>query len=100
MNARFLDHDYFTDIITFPLDEQLGVVNAECYLSVDRIRDNAKVNGCTFASELRRVMAHGLLHLIGEDDKTPEAEKSMRIAEEKALGKWLFHVERNNQQTK
>lgn len=96
MNNQFLQHDYYTDIITFPLGDTQFVVNAECYLSVDRIRDNAKANGTTFVSELRRVMAHGLLHLIGEDDKTPEADKAMRKAESIALEKWLFHVEQNN----
>lgn len=100
MNNKYLQHDYFTDIITFPLVSETGLVNAECYLSVDRIKDNAKANGCTFAVELRRVMVHGLLHLIGEDDKSQESQRNMRLAEEKALTNWLFHVERNDHKTK
>lgn len=99
MNKQFLDHDYYTDIITFPLASDGKIINAECYLSIDRIRDNAKANGFTFANELRRVMAHGLLHLIGEDDKSVESEARMRKAEEIALSRWLFHVERKDHKT-
>jgi len=97
MNKKFLDHDFYTDIITFPLEVNKNRVYAECYMSIDRIKDNAKSNALTFADELRRVMVHGLLHLIGEDDKGAEAERRMRKAEEMALKSWVFHVERSNQ---
>lgn len=97
LNKRFLNHDYYTDIITFPLAKDQANVNAECYLSVDRIRENAHLNEVTFATELRRVMVHGLLHLIGEDDKHEEAAAKMRAAEGEALISWLFHVEQGKQ---
>ena len=95
MNKEYLNHDYFTDVITFPLVDAGNVVVAECYVSVDRIKENAIENGVTFVSELLRVMAHGLLHLTGEDDKDPKAETQMRSAEENALQLWLFHVEQS-----
>lgn len=97
MNKQYLNHDYYTDIITFPLATVERRVNAECYLSTHRIKDNARQNGVTFAAELRRVMAHGLLHLVGEDDKDELSAASMRDAEAEALLNWLFHVERNKQ---
>ncbi|MBA4302919.1 MAG: rRNA maturation RNase YbeY [Sphingobacteriaceae bacterium] len=100
MNKRFLNHDYYTDIITFPLAEDQAKVNAECYLSVDRIRENAHQNEVTFATELRRVMVHGLLHLIGEDDKSEDTAAKMRAAEGEALIRWLFHVEQDKQKIK
>ncbi len=93
MNKQYLQHDYYTDIITFPTLDQTDKISGECYISVDRVKDNASEIGVTFAQELRRVMAHGLLHLMGEDDKSVEDVKSMRQAEEDALLSWLFHVE-------
>lgn len=94
MNKDYLQHDYYTDIITFPLDDSSEEVNGECYISVDRVRDNAKENGVTFAAELRRVMVHGLLHLMGQNDKSEEESAQMRIAEDSSLRLWAFHVER------
>ena len=93
MNKQYLQHDYYTDIITFPIQDETDKISGECYISVDRVKDNASEIGVTFAQELRRVMAHGLLHLMGEDDKRVEDAKSMRQAEEDALLSWLFHVE-------
>lgn len=98
MNKDYLQHDYYTDIITFPLDEIHNVVNGEGYISVDRVRENGKENGVTFASELKRVMVHGLLHLMGENDKSSEEEAKMRLAENEALNQWVFHVERQSNQ--
>jgi len=96
MNKEYLQHDYYTDIITFPLDGVSNEVNGECYISVDRVRDNAKENGVTFAAELRRVMVHGLLHLMGQNDKSHAESKQMRSAEDAALRQWAFHVERSS----
>lgn len=93
MNRSFLKHDYYTDIITFPIDNILLEVNAECYVSVDRVRENAVKIGVTFEEELNRVMAHGLLHLIGYGDKSNEQEAEMRKQENDALLQWAFHVE-------
>lgn len=96
MNKDYLQHDYYTDIITFSLDDVVGQVHGECYISVDRVRDNAKENDVTFAAELRRVMVHGLLHLMGEKDKSIEESAQMRLAEDAALKLWAFHVERTS----
>jgi rRNA maturation RNase YbeY len=85
MNKQFLDHDTLTDIITFPGDRNPNGLTGEIYISIDRVRDNAKAYKQTMKDELDRVMAHGLLHLCGFKDKSPKDEKSMRHQEEKAL---------------
>lgn len=85
LNIELLDHDFYTDIIT--LDFVVGnVISGEMYVSYDRIKDNAKEfgNGVVF-DELCRVMVHGLLHLVGFNDKTEEQEKEMRAEETKNL---------------
>ncbi len=85
MNVDLLGHDFYTDIITFPLNECETILSAEFHISVDRIRENA-VSLCTdFKDELHRVMAHGVLHLIGFDDLCDEDEMQMRKEEEKCL---------------
>ena len=85
INRNFLQHDYFTDIITFDLSEKKGELCSEIYVSIPRVKENAKEFGVTFQEELYRVMAHGVLHLCGLKDKTPQQEKKMREAEDKAL---------------
>lgn len=69
INRNALNHDYYTDIITFPLHEKGRPVEAEIYVSLDRIRDNAIANNATFKNELVRVISHGALHLCGYKDK-------------------------------
>lgn len=85
MNVELLGHDFYTDIITFPLNECESVLSAEFHISVDRIRDNAIMFGRSFKDELHRVMAHGVLHLIGFDDLTEDDEKEMRKQEDICL---------------
>ncbi len=80
INRQFLQHDYYTDIITFELSES-GPVEAEVYISIDRVRDNAKNLGFSFKSELHRVIFHGVLHLCGYGDKDPEQEEKIRKME-------------------
>ncbi len=92
INKTHLNHDYYTDIITFDLSENADVLNAELYISVPRIRENAQENHSTFADELHRVMIHGVLHLLGFGDKSEEEAKEMRLRENKALEARLFHV--------
>jgi rRNA maturation RNase YbeY len=82
INQDFLQHDYYTDIITFPLSETDQKVEAEIYISIDRIRDNAAKLKIPFERELLRVIFHGVLHLIGYKDKTAAQKKAMREAEE------------------
>ena len=85
INKQFLQHDYYTDIITFDLSSIKEIIEGEVYISVDRVRDNAEQLGHTIKSELHRVIFHGALHLCGYKDKKPVDEKAMRVAEEKYL---------------
>jgi probable rRNA maturation factor len=84
INQQFLQHDYYTDIITF--DNSIGkAVDIEAYLSLDRIKENASQIRTSPEQELRRVMIHGVLHALGFTDKTKAAQKKMREAENEAL---------------
>ena len=87
INVEFLNHDTLTDIITFPLESEEGI-SGEIYISLDRVEDNAKDFKTDFFNELRRVIAHGLLHLCGINDKTEQEAAEMRRAEEDALALW------------
>lgn len=84
INQRRLGHDFYTDIVTFPMVEE-GVLSGEFCLSVDRIAENALTFGRTFESELLRVMIHGVLHMMGYDDHTDEDRQIMRSKEEECL---------------
>ena len=95
INRQYLGHDYYTDIITFNLAEKNYPINAEIYISVDRVRENAREFGVSVKGELHRVIFHGALHLCGYKDKTKEEVKKMRQMEEKCLRLW-FHVEQRN----
>jgi len=88
INREFLNHDYYTDIITFDLSETQKIV-AEVYISLDRVRDNAKTEETSLRAELHRVIFHGALHLSGYGDKTKAEIKIMREKEEEYLGRWL-----------
>lgn len=86
MNRHFLNHDYYTDIITFDLAEASDhAIVGEAYISIDRVRENAKDLGLSAKDELHRVMVHGLLHLLGYSDKTIEDQKVMRGKETECL---------------
>jgi rRNA maturation RNase YbeY len=89
INRERLSHDFYTDIVTFPLTDCETVLSSEFCISVDRIKENAVTFGRTYESELHRVIIHGVLHLIGFDDLTDEEEIEMREKEEEAL-KSLF----------
>ena len=89
INKERLGHDFYTDIVTFPLSLEGGVISSEFCISVDRIADNAVMLGRTFEEELHRVIIHGVLHLVGFDDLTDEDRKKMRSQEDKCL-KILF----------
>jgi rRNA maturation RNase YbeY len=86
INKNFLKHDYFTDIITFP-DETVSIheVSGDVFISIDRIRENARTYGVKVSDELHRVMAHGLLHLCGYSDKSESQTKLMRRKENACL---------------
>ena len=80
VNMRYLQHDYFTDIITFDYCEK-DILSGDLFISIDSVRENALYYGTEFADELNRVMVHGLLHLIGYDDHTEEEIAVMRQKE-------------------
>ena len=80
VNMKYLQHDYFTDIITFDYCEG-DRLNGDLFISVDSVRENAAFYGTEFADELNRVIVHGVLHLIGYDDHTPEQTAEMRRKE-------------------
>jgi rRNA maturation RNase YbeY len=84
MNKEYLEHDYFTDIITFDYSEN-DKVAGEMYISIDRIMDNSKSMEIRLLDELHRVIIHGVLHLCGYKDKSKKEEVAMRKAEDKAL---------------
>ncbi len=83
MNKKHLDHDYFTDIITFNYCEE-KVVSGDMYISIDRIKENSVLLG-TGESEIYRVLIHGILHLCGLEDDTEEESQIMRDREDEAL---------------
>ena len=89
-NRKYLDHDTYTDIITFDHSEG-DTLAGDLLISFERVRENAVNQGVVFQNELRRVMVHGVLHLAGLKDKTDADARAMRTAEDHALA--MFHVE-------
>ncbi len=85
INKTYLNHDTYTDIITFDLSEKKGEIIGEIYISVPRVHANAKTFAVTYPDEMRRVMIHGALHLCGYGDKTPKEQKEMRAKEDHYL---------------
>lgn len=91
INQQFLDHDYFTDIITFDNSDDFFLetgrkgVSADIYISIDTVKANGAAYGEGFERELHRVIVHGLLHLVGYDDVTEWKQRRMRAAENRAL---------------
>lgn len=87
INKTYLNHDYYTDIITFPY-KQGNEIESDIFISVDRVRDNAKEYQTTFKLELLRVIAHGLLHMVGYGDKTDDDQIKMTEMENECLKLW------------
>ena len=85
-NQRYLGHDAYTDVITFDLQTGSGV-SGDILISYDRVRENAAAFGVSAQHELRRVMVHGLLHLLGHGDKSEAKRKAMRVLGDKYLAK-------------
>lgn len=88
VNKAYLNHDYYTDIVTFDYCEE-GVVSGDLFISVDRVLDNAKAYKVSFLNELRRVCVHGVLHLSGYGDKTESEIEQMRSKEDFYLNKYV-----------
>ena len=90
INKKYLNHDYYTDIITFDYSEG-NELSGDLFISIDRVKENASKYNVLFEVELRRVMAHGLLHLMGYGDKEEGEILVMRKKEDEKLR--MFHVE-------
>ena len=84
INIKFLNHDYYTDIITFNNNEN-NKISGDIYISLERVRENATMYKVNFHDELQRVIIHGILHLVGLDDKTDEQKEEMRNAENTSI---------------
>lgn len=88
LNQRHLNHDTFTDILTFP--GSYDPIEAEIYISADRVEENAKLHGATLEDEFLRVMAHGLLHMFQYDDQSEQEKTIMRSMEEDFIAE--YHI--------
>lgn len=82
INRDFLDHDTYTDIISFPSTESATVISGEIFISIERIYENADIMKTSFDDELHRVIVHGALHFIGYEDHTPDEKAEMRNKED------------------
>ena len=89
INRKYLQHNWYTDIITFELSEQGQEIVADIYVSVDRVRDNARVLGVPLILELHRVIFHGVLHLCGYEDKSLKGKQLMRVKEDYYLNRYF-----------
>jgi probable rRNA maturation factor len=90
INLDYLDHDTYTDIITFNNADEAGIIESDIFISIERVKENASTLNATFADELHRVMIHGVLHLLGFDDKTPELKQKMQQEEDLSLAERNF----------
>jgi probable rRNA maturation factor len=90
LNKKFLQHDYYTDIITFDNSTQKKTITGDIFISYDRVKDNSNKFDTTFKDELHRVMIHGILHLIGFTDNTAKKKAEMRKLEEACLAMRKF----------
>ncbi len=84
VNQQYLQHDYYTDIITFDYSDN-DTISGDIFISLDTVRSNAEQIGTTYEQELSRVIIHGILHLCGINDKGPGEREMMEVAEDKAL---------------
>ena len=92
INKSYLQHDYYTDIISFDLSETKGKLIGEVYISIDRVKDNATTHKTSLKEELLRVIFHGALHFCGYKDKKPADIKKMRAQEDKWLKSYLKSI--------
>ena len=85
INKEYLDHDYYTDIISFPFSETPDPIQGDIFISIERVIENASDNKTMFEQELLRVMSHGLLHFLGYQDKSDKDQALMRHTEDKMM---------------
>ena len=95
LNRTYLRHNTYTDIITFDLSGAGGPIEADIYISIDRVLGNSSAFGVRLSEEIHRVMFHGVLHLCGLKDKKSRDQKRMRMEEDRLLAKYRFHVKRS-----
>lgn len=97
VNRQYLQHDTYTDIITFDYVAG-GLISGDIMISTERVGENAAKYGVPFERELHRVVIHGVLHLLGQGDKSDDEAREMRRQEDEALALWdaLFHEERKS----
>lgn len=95
INKKFLDHDYYTDIITFDYNEST-ILSGDFIISIDRVKENAIMHQCAFHIELYRVIIHGVLHLLGFSDKTESQQKIMRELEDRYLSQYVDYQHQTN----
>lgn len=86
VNRQYLQHDYYTDIITFDYTEE-DIISGDLFISIDTVRSNSREQGTCYEEELLRVIIHGVLHLCGLDDKSTSEREIMEAAENEALKK-------------
>ena len=88
INLEYLDHDTYTDIITFDNSETETVIEGDIFISIERVRENSQTLNTVFEEEIKRVIVHGLLHLCGYDDHAPEDKAEMRRLESEYIFKF------------
>ena len=91
LNQQYLNHDTYTDIITFDNSDTDHVITGDIFISIDRIRENAVKFNSTETEELQRVIIHGALHLVGYEDKSPVTKQKMTLKEDFYLNKRSFN---------
>ncbi len=84
INRKYLNHDFFTDIITFNYNSKFRI-SGDLFISIERVLENAKLFKTEFDTELKRVMIHGVLHLLGYEDSLPKQKEEIRKKEDEAL---------------
>ena len=89
INKQFLNHNDYTDIISFDLSKKKGLLTGEAYISIDRVKENARIHHNPYKFEILRVIFHGALHFCGYKDKKPSDVKLMRAMEDKWLAAYL-----------
>lgn len=90
VNVEYLDHDTYTDVITFDNADDADIIEGDVFISVERVRDNAQSHNVSFRDELHRVMIHGVLHLLGYKDKDLLSQTAMRKKEDDCLSLRTF----------
>jgi len=91
VNNQYLQHDYYTDIITFDYSTD-SVISGDIFISIDTVKSNSEAFSTDFYEELHRIIIHGILHLCGNDDKTPELRELMTAKENEALKLLSFNI--------